>query len=403
MSDYVVRATRCDHQTTDEEIQRKLRDITKPLERSWQKIENARKILVKFNVIWPSDRITHFGGRRRELVDESVMEAVLKLLRERTNAEICMIDTTYAPPDERPGPELHCRPLLDRFGARFIDANEPPFKHYEVPGGGTMFRQYQLHAEISEADAFVSVAKMKNHGYMGVTLCMKNLFGLPPMPPHGRTRWYYHHLIRLSYVLPDLGLVVQPCLNIIDGLVGQSGLEWHGEGRIANALIAGDHAVATDACGAWLMGHDPAGDWPDPPYRRDRNPLLVAAESGFGTVRLDEIDFETDLVPPLAAFDSKEIDSKETVRSWRHTSCEQAFFYRDHRQELFDHYAGEYIFLQDGNVVWHGADPFGLVSRRQLSGSRKDRALWLKLVDPEEIEGVHFEVYENILATLKTA
>ena len=56
----------------------------------------------------------------------------------------------------------------------------------------------------------VSIAKMKNHAFMGITLTLKNLFGLPPMiPPEGRTRSYYHHIIRLSYVLPDLGLITQ--------------------------------------------------------------------------------------------------------------------------------------------------------------------------------------------------
>jgi uncharacterized protein (DUF362 family) len=93
---------------------------------------------------------------------------------------------------------------------------------------------------------------------MGITLCLKNLFGLPPIPPHGRVRTYYHHPIRLSYVLPDLGLITQPCLNIIDALTGQSGREWAGEGRIGDTLIAGDHVIATDTCGASLMGHGKA-------------------------------------------------------------------------------------------------------------------------------------------------
>ena len=82
-----------------------------------------------------------------------------------------------------------------------------------------MFDRYTLSACFDDADAVVSVAKMKNHAFMGITLCTKNLFGLPPMLlPEGRTRSYYHHLIRLSYVLPDLALITKPCLNIIDAL-----------------------------------------------------------------------------------------------------------------------------------------------------------------------------------------
>jgi hypothetical protein len=32
-----------------------------------------------------------------------------------------------------------------------------------------------------------------------------------------------------------------------------------------------------------------------------------------------------------------------------------------------------------------------------LSGKRKDSALWLKLVDPDEVEGETFDAYEECL------
>ena len=352
-------------------------------------------MVIKLNMMWAEDRITYFEGRRQELVDDAVLRAALRLLRERTSAELIVTDTSFGP-----GFHLNFQRHLDDFGVTFVESNDSPFEFYAVPGGGCMFSRYQLSACFSQADAVVSVAKMKNHGFMGVTLCLKNLFGLPPLPPHGRNRSYFHHIIRLSHVLPDLGMITQPCLNIIDGLVGQSRREWDGDGRIGNVLVAGDHAVSTDACGAWLMGHDPAGDWPAPPFRRDRNPLLVAAEHGFGTVDLDEMDFETEVVPPVASFDSAEVDSPETVKTWRRTTCEQALYYREHSRELIESYPGEYIFLQDGNVVWHGADPGDLPSRRDMSGANRDHALWLKWVDPKEAEGEHFEVYERILEKL---
>jgi len=233
-----------------------------------------------------------------------------------------------------------------------------------------------------------------------VTMCLKNLFGLPPMPPNNRPRNYFHHIIRLSYVLPDLGMITQPCLNIIDGLVGQTRREWNGDGRVCNALIAGDNVVATDACGAWLMGHNPSADWPTAPFKRDRNALLVAAESGFGTVDLSEIDLQTDVQPPLAEFDTDEPDSKERVRSWRKTTCEQALFYRDHQDEIMNRCAGEYIFLQDGEVIWNGSDLSDLGSRRGLARDRPDSALWLKFVNPCDMEKEHFEVYERNLERL---
>lgn len=395
---YAVRASHCHHQASEEEIYEVLKRTTDPLDRSWKKLEKARRIALKFNMIKPPERIEYFAGRRRELVDDAVARAVLRLLRERTTAELVATDTyPYGNGHVTPA-DFNYRYILDDFGVRYVDSNLPPFATYDVPGGGCMFSRYLLNALFAEVDEVVSIAKMKNHAFMGITLTLKNLFGLPPMiPPEGRTRSYYHHLIRLSYVLPDLGMITQPCLNIVEALTGQWGREWGGEGRICNALMAGDHPVATDACGMTLMGHDPRSDWPQPPFRRDRNHLLIAAEHGFGTVDLDEIDFASEVAAPLAEFDSVSTDSDATVANWRRTTCEQGLIYQDEQRQLIDRYRGEFIYMQDGQVVWNGVDPSHLGSRRKLSGDKKDSALWLKYVDPAEGEGECFERYGECL------
>ena len=395
---YAVRASHCDHRASEEEIYEVLKRTADPLERSWKKLEKAQRIVLKFNMIKPPERIEYFAGRRRELVDDAVARAVLRLLRERTTAELVATDTYpygngHVTPDD-----FNYRYILDDFGVRYVDSNLPPFATYDVPGGGCMFDRYLLNAIFAEADEVVSIAKMKNHAFMGITLTLKNLFGLPPMiPPEGRTRSYYHHLIRLSYVLPDLGMITKPCLNIVEALTGQWGREWGGEGRICNALMAGDHPVTTDACGMTLMGHDPQSDWPTPPFRRDRNHLLIAAEHGFGTIDLNEIDFVSEVEAPLAEFDSVSTDSDATVANWRRTTCEQGLIYQDEQRKLIDRYRGEFIYMQDGQVVWNGIDPSNLGSRRKLSGDRKDSALWLKYVDPAEGEGERFERYSECL------
>lgn len=396
---YRVRAIPCSHQASGEEIYERLKSITAPLDRSWARIEKARKVGIKFNMQMRTEAVRRIGGRRQELVDEDVVRASLRLLQERTDAELFVIDTSMVPAGQRPGHDFNMAPIFEEFGIPYVEAGDPPFERYKVPGGGTMFSEYQLSAALGEADAFVSIAKMKNHGFMGITLCLKNLFGLPPIPPHGRVRTYFHHVIRLSYVLPDLGLITQPCLNIIDGLTGQARREWGGEGRICDVLIAGDHVIATDACGMHLMGTDPHLDWPHPPFRRDRSPIAVAAEHGFGTANLEEIDLDMGgLQPPLAEFDSEELVPGERVKSLRRSACEQALFYREHRQRLCDQYAGSYIFLQDGNVVWSGTEPDKAGAVQDVSGERKDHAVWLKLADPDEREGEHIGVYERILA-----
>lgn len=398
---FTVRAAHCDHRATYEQVYDTLKRITDPLTRSWERIEKARKIVIKFNMMKMNDDIQMFAGRRQELVDDAVCRATLQLLREHTQAEIVATDTCPYTPDRLAPPDFNYKRHLDEFNIKFQDSNAAPWAVYDVPGGGNMFDRYTLSGCFQDADEVVSVAKMKNHLFMGVTLCMKNLFGLPPINrPGGRVRTYFHHAIRLSYVLPDLAMITNPCLNIIDALVGQKGKEWGGEGRIANALIAGDQITATDAVGATLMGHDPASDWPTLPFRRDRNHLLVTAQRGFGTVDLNEIDYESDVIGPLAHFDSDYDEAPEILHTLRETACEQGLYYRDCRSAMIDRFAGEFIYMQDGEVVWHGDNPEAIYSHRAFSGKRPGSALWLKLVDPEEKEGERYEVYENCLKAL---
>jgi len=399
---YRVRAAHCDHRAASEEVYQTLRRITDPLERSWARLEKARKIVLKFNMMFQPE-VAYFAGRRRELVDDAVCQAVLRLLRDRTSAQLVATDTFAYDADGTPtGQFRYYQPHLDEFGVEFVDSNQPPFASYEVPGGGRMFGRYTLSSCFADADEVVSIAKMKNHHFMGVTLCMKNLFGLTPaIPPLGRVRTYFHHAIRLSYVLPDLAMITNPCLNIIDALVGQWGMEWGGEGRIGDCLIAGDQITATDSCAAHLMGHDPASDWPTPPFRRDRNHLLMAAQGGFGTVDLKEIDFESEKKGPLADFDSVEYDPPAVMATCRQTACEQGLFYRDQQRVMVDQYRGNFIYMQDGEVVWNGPDPSHIQSHRQFAGKKPGSALWLKYVDPEEREQERFAAYEECLALMR--
>ncbi len=64
-------------------------------------------------------------------------------------------------------------------------------------------------------------------------------------------------------------------------------------------------------------------------------------------------------------------------------------------------YSGKYILLQMGEVRWSGAALDRQQSRRVLSGAHPEQAMWLKYVDPEESEGEHLEVYEEVLRTMK--
>ena len=114
---------------------------------------------------------------------------------------------------------------------------------------------------------------------------------------------------------------------------------------------------------------------------------------------MDEIDFAMeDLTPPVAEFDSAEADPPEQIARLRQTASEQALFYWDYCERIWDAHAGNYVFLQDGEVIWSGLKPEEAGAVQHVAAGKKDQAVWLKLADPDEREGERMEVYEKILA-----
>jgi uncharacterized protein (DUF362 family) len=101
--------------------------------------------------------------------------------------------------------------------------------------------------------AVISAAKLKTHVDTGVTLGMKNMFGLLPDKFKGK-----YHLKGISKVVVDINTVLRPALTVIDGFVGMEG-----QGPIdgtpvqMNLIIAGTDPVATDATACRVMGINP--------------------------------------------------------------------------------------------------------------------------------------------------
>jgi uncharacterized protein (DUF362 family) len=101
--------------------------------------------------------------------------------------------------------------------------------------------------------AVISAAKLKTHANTGVTLGMKNMFGLLPDKFQGK-----YHLKGISKVVVDINTVLRPALTVIDGFVGMEG-QGPADGTPVqmNLIIAGTDVVATDATACRVMGINP--------------------------------------------------------------------------------------------------------------------------------------------------
>ena len=60
------------------------------------------------------------------------------------------------------------------------------YTRFMVPGGGLMYAGYDLNHSYYNTDVFISLAKLKEHRTAGVTLSMKNCFGITPCTIYSR-------------------------------------------------------------------------------------------------------------------------------------------------------------------------------------------------------------------------
>ena len=63
--------------------------------------------------------------------------------------------------------------------------NAKKYSRFDVPKGGHLFKSYYLNHSYEDCDVFVSIAKLKEHGTTGVTMTMKNCFGITPCTIYG--------------------------------------------------------------------------------------------------------------------------------------------------------------------------------------------------------------------------
>jgi uncharacterized protein (DUF362 family) len=396
MARALVCARRCAADAADARVRETLFEMLDSLDGLAASLGPMRRIAVKSNLGILDVRL--HKGRPVALTDATVVEATVAWLRAHSDANILVGDASTGVRCEEVAAAIGLTDRLAPHGARIADFNDEPYATFRIRDG-LMFREYTLTEEMARADMVVSIAKMKSHLATGVTLTLKNLFGIPPTPIYGAPRRYFHAPIRLPRVIADLGLILRPSLCVIDGLVAQTQKEWHGPPLEAGWLVAGDNVVATDIVAMQLMGIAPAADYPDPPFHFDRNPVKLAAERGLGPLALDDIALVGDPLAPVSGFYSDRHMEASLLDEIRRSVAEQAALFERRRGHFVRDFGGRYIGLYDGEVVYAGENLDNLKSRGQIARERgrSNHGLYLKKVVPSELEVEQFGVYESLL------
>ena len=303
-----------------------------------ERLVKGKTVAVKLNLTGsPEGRVAGAPVEVTSWVHPQVIAASLHLLGKAGARRIRLVESaagTAQPLEEfmrRAGwnPDEFVRAAA---GVEFENTNPPgkggKYCRLKVPGGGRVFNAYDANHSYEDCDVYVSLAKLKEHEEAGVTLAMKNNFGIPPCTIYGEgagidepsriakgSRLMLHtgnrqpskssppeinphsprdQGYRVPRVTVELAAARPIHLAIIDGVATMAGGEgpWVKRVRASRPglLVAGTNCVTTDTVATALMGFDPMADRGTPPFESCDSTLRLAEEFGLGTRDLRRIE-----------------------------------------------------------------------------------------------------------------
>lgn len=303
------------------------------------RLVNNKTVAIKVNLTGrPSQRLGHSPAELAHWTHPRVIGMTMHLMNEAGAKRIRILESPWSTTDplEEYMMEANWDPSLILNSAKKVEfentnylGNGKNYVRFKVPNGGHMFPAYDLNHSYADCDVFVSIAKLKEHATAGVTLSMKNCFGITPctiygdgagekepglVPVGGRGSVIHSGSrkpslsapqelhpdsprdggYRVPRVVADLNAARPIDLAIIEGVESMAGGEgpWiRGTRRCSpGVIIAGTNAVCTDAVATAVLGFDPMAMRGTPPFETCDNTLALAEQLGVGSRDLSKIE-----------------------------------------------------------------------------------------------------------------
>ncbi len=141
----------------------------------------------------------------------------------------------------------------------FVDLNLDDVQRVTFPTRASRLRELFLPKTCMGVDFVVSMAKLKTHHWAGVTLSMKNMFGIVPGACYGWPKNVLHWA-GIDRAILDINAAARPDFAIVDGIVGMEGNgPTQGQPKASGVLVFGNDPVAVDATCCRVMGLRPEG------------------------------------------------------------------------------------------------------------------------------------------------
>jgi uncharacterized protein (DUF362 family) len=140
---------------------------------------------------------------------------------------------------------------------QFVDLNRDDLIKTKLHANYSGLGYLWLPQTVLAADFIVSMPKVKTHHWTGVTLSMKNMFGIVPGCRYGWPKNVLHWAGIHESVL-DICATVRPHFVIADGIVAMEGDgPLNGSARNLGTLLLSDDPVTADSLLARMLGFPP--------------------------------------------------------------------------------------------------------------------------------------------------
>jgi uncharacterized protein (DUF362 family) len=148
---------------------------------------------------------------------------------------------------------IRLRDHLGPLPGKFVDLNVDEVERIPLRTRATRLKELYLPKTVLRADFVVSMPKLKTHHWAGVTLSLKNMFGIVPGNCYGWPKNVLHWA-GLTRSILDINGTVRPDFAIVDGIVGMEGNgPIQGTAKPCGVLVMGDDPVAVDSTCARVM------------------------------------------------------------------------------------------------------------------------------------------------------
>ena len=143
---------------------------------------------------------------------------------------------------------------IDKPQETVVDLNLDDVHRIPLRTRASRLKELFLPDTVLGSDIVVSMPKLKTHHWAGVTLSLKNMFGIVPGSCYGWPKNLLHWA-GITRALLDINSTVRPDFSIVDGIVGMEGNgPLQGVPKACGVLVLGEDPVAVDATCSRIMG-----------------------------------------------------------------------------------------------------------------------------------------------------